>query len=320
MNSHPIQVAVLDDYQGVALQMADWSPLEGRAQMTVFRDHLSDSDAVAQRLSTFQVICAMRERTPLRAPLLERLPNLKLIVSTGRRNAAIDLEAAKQRGIVVCSTGYVGHGAAELTWALILSAMRHIPAECASVAAGGWQTALGSDLKGRTLGIIGLGNIGSAIARYGRAFEMNVVAWSANLTQDRAREQGAQRVSKDQLFREADIVTLHLILSGRTRGIVGAGDLSLMKPTALFVNTARGPLVDEAALLDVLQRKAIAGAALDVFDTEPLPPDHPFRSLKNVLATPHIGYVTRDTYQIFYRDTVECIAAWLEGKPVRQMT
>jgi phosphoglycerate dehydrogenase-like enzyme len=320
MNSSTIRVAVLDDYPGVALQMADWSPLAGRAEITIFRDHLSALDALAQRLEPFEVICAMRERTPLPAPLLEHLPRLKLIVSTGRRNASIDLNAAKQRGIVVCGTGYVSHPTPELTWGLIIAAMRHIPAEYASVRSEGWQTSVGRDLKSRTIGIVGLGRIGSTVARYARAFEMNVLAWSQNLTEERAREHHAALVSKEQLFRESDIVSLHLVLSERTRGIVTARELSVMKPSAFLINTARGPLVEESALIDVLRRKAIAGAALDVFDTEPLASDHPFRSLDNVLTTPHIGYVTHDTYEIFYRDTVECIVAWLDGKPVRVMT
>jgi phosphoglycerate dehydrogenase-like enzyme len=314
-----IKVAVLDDYQGVALQMANWSVLDGYAEVTVFQDHLADYDSVAERLAPFEIICAMRERTPLRRPLLERLPNLKLIVSTAMRNASIDLAAAKELGIVVCGTGYRSHGAAELTWALIMAAAKYVPEECASVRAGGWQTKISRDLKGATLGIVGLGNLGAAMAKYACAFDMRVIAWSANLTKAKAASHGARLVAKEQLFREADIVTLHLVLSERTRSIVGAAELALMKPAALLINTSRGPLVDEAALIDVLNRKAIAGAALDVFDTEPLPPGHPFRSLPNVLATPHIGFVTEETYKTFYVDTVEAILAWLKGHPVRQI-
>jgi phosphoglycerate dehydrogenase-like enzyme len=314
-----IKVAVLDDYQGAAMQMAEWSILDGQAELTVFQDHLSEPDAVAERLTPFDVICAMRERTPLPRPLLERLPNLKLIVSTAMRNASIDLAAAKELGIVVCGTGYRSHGAAELTWALIMAASKYIPEECASVRSGGWQTKVGRDLKGATLGIAGLGTLGAAVAKYARAFDMNVMAWSTNLTQAKAAEHGARLVTKEQLFRDADIVTLHLVLSERTRGIVGASELALMKPTAWLVNTSRGPLVDEAALIDVLSRQAIAGAALDVFDTEPLPPNHPLRSLPNTLVTPHIGFVTEETYRIFYQDTVAAILAWLNGHPVRQI-
>jgi phosphoglycerate dehydrogenase-like enzyme len=315
----PIKVAILDDFQEVALKMADWSPLRSRAELTVFRDHISDLTALAERLAPFDVVCAMRERTPLRRNLLERLRRLKLIVSTGKRNASIDLEAATDLGITVCATGYVGHGAAELTWALILSACKYIPQEYASVQHGGWQSRIGCDLKGRTLGLVGLGNLGSAIARFGHAFDMQVTAWSSNLTAEQAEQQNVRLATKEQLFRESDVVSVHLVSSERTRGIIGAHELGLMKPTALFVNTSRGPIVNEAALIDALRRKAIQGAALDVFDIEPLPSDHPFRTLDNVLATPHIGFVTEDTYRIFYTDTVEAILAFLDGDPIRRM-
>ena len=248
------------------------------------------------------------------------MPKLKLIVSTGKRNASIDLVAAKDLGITVCGTGYRSHGAAELTWALIMAASKYIPEECASVRSGGWQTRIGKDLKGATLGIMGLGTLGAAMAKYAHAFEMNVIAWSTNLTQENAAEHGGRLVSKEELFREADILTLHLVLSERTRGIVGAAELALMKKTALLVNTSRGPLIDETALVDVLRRKAIGGAALDVFDTEPLPPDHPLRSLPNALVTPHIGFVTEETYRVFYQDSVEAILGWLNGSPVRELS
>lgn len=315
-----VKVAILDDFQGVALEMADWTVLNGRAEVTVFRDHISEFQDVVERLLPFDVICAMRERTPLRRPLLERLPNLRLIVSTGRRNSAIDLAAARERGILVCGTEYIGHGVAELTWALIMAAMKHIPDESASVRNGGWQTRIGRDMKGRTIGLVGLGNVGSVVARYAQAFDMNVIAWSTNLTEVTANQYGARLVSKEQLFREADIASVHLVLSERTKHIIGALELGLMKRTAYLVNTSRGPLVDEAALIEVLERQTIAGAALDVFDIEPLPAVHPFRSLPNVLATPHIGFVTQDTYKLFYQDTVEDILAWLEGRPIREMT
>ncbi len=313
------KIAVLDDYQGVALQMADWSAVEDRAEVTVFRDHVSDPNEVAERLAPFDVLCVMRERTPLQRPLFERLSNLKLVVSTGSRNASIDLAAAREHGVTVCSTGYLGHGAAELTWALLMAAVKHLPQEYFSVRNGGWQTEVGGDLKDRTLGIVGLGRLGSKVAKYAHAFEMNVIAWSANLTEDKAREHGARLVTKGQLFEESDIVSIHLVLSERSKGIVRAADLALMKKTAILVNTSRGPLVDEAALVDALKRKAIAGAALDVFDTEPLASDHPSRTLENVIATPHIGYVTGDTYKLFFRDSIECVLAWLDGKPIRQM-
>lgn len=312
-----IKVAILDDYQDVALSSADWSPLEGRAEITVFRDTLPLGPSLVERLKPFDAVVAMRERTPFKEPLLSALPNLKLISSTGRRNAAIDLAYAKSRGVTVCYTGYSSHGAMEHTWALILAAMRHIPEENASLRGGGWQTRVGIDLKDKTLGVVGLGNIGSGIARVAQAFGMRVIAWSQNLTEEKAREAGATRVEKEELFKRADIVTLHLILSHRSRGIVGAAELGLMQPTAWLINSSRGPLVDEAALIETLSAKRIAGAALDVFDEEPLPAGHPFRRLENVLATPHVGYVTEDTYRIFYGDSVENIAAWLDGKPLR---
>jgi phosphoglycerate dehydrogenase-like enzyme len=306
-----VNIAILDDYQGVALTCADWSQLDGRANLRIFRDHVSEPDAVAARLEPFDVVCVMRERTPLTREIIERLPRLRLIVSTGAANASIDLEAARERGITVAYTGYTSHGAIELTWALIHAALRHIPAEAASIRAGGWQVAVGGDLNRRTLGILGLGRIGSASARIAGAFGMDVIAWSPNLTAEKAAAAGARYVGKDELFRTADIVTVHLVLGKRSRGIVGAAELALMKQDAWFVNTSRGPLVDEDALIAVLREERIAGAALDVFAIEPLPPDHPFRTLPNVLATGHVGFVTRETYEIFYRDTVKNILAWL---------
>lgn len=315
----PIKIAILDDYQGVALRMGDWSVLSGRADVTVFRDHLSEPAEVVERLKPFDVVCAMRERTPLSRSIMEQLPNLRLIVSTGPRNASIDTGAAKARGIVVCGTRSAPNGAAELAWALILAIVRNLPAESASLREGGWQLSVGGDLEGKTIGVLGMGRLGGRVAKVARAFGMNVIAWSQNLTRERAEEQGAQLVSKEELFREADIVTIHLVLSSRTRGIVGAPELKLMKPTAYIVNTSRGPLVDEMALIDVLRSRAIAGAALDVYDTEPLPQSHPFRSLDNVVATPHVGFVTRNAYELFYRDTIDDIVAWLSGSPVRVM-
>ncbi len=315
----PIKIAVLDDYQDVALKMADWSEVQRRGEVTAFHDHVSDPDAVRDRLAPYDVLCVMRERTPLQRALLAALPNLKLVVSTGSRNSSIDVAAAKELGIKVCATGYLGHGAAELTWALILAAAKYIPQEYFSVRSGGWQTRIGRDLKGRTLGLLGLGNLGSTVAAYGRTFGMNVIAWSTNLTEAKANERGARLVTKQQLFAQSDYLSVHLILSARSKGIVGAQDLALMKPDAIFINTSRGPLADEDALVDLLQRGSIAGAALDVFAEEPLPLDHPFRTLENVILTPHVGYVTEDTYRIFFRDTVECILAWMNGTPVREM-
>ncbi len=309
-----IRIAILDDYQGVALHMADWAPLAGRAEIVDFRDHLSDLDAVAARLAPFDVVCAMRERTPFTRALFERLPRLKLIASTGARNAAIDLDAARDHGVTVAHTGYTSHGAIELTWALLLAAVRAIPAEVASVRAGGWQVAIGGDLWGRTLGLVGLGRIGVAMARIAQAFEMKVIAWSPNLTAERCAAAGARFVTKEQLFAQADIVSVHLVLSDSTRGIVGAADLERMKPSAWFINTSRGPLTDEDALVELLRAKRIAGAALDTFALEPLPADHPFRTLDNVVATPHVGFVTRQTYETFFGDTVKNIVAWLDAR------
>jgi phosphoglycerate dehydrogenase-like enzyme len=304
-------IAVLDDYQNVALSLADWSALGERAAVTVFNDHLADSDAIVERLKPFDVVCVMRERTPMTRAIIERLPRLRLIASTGMRNASIDLEAAKERNVQVVHTGYGATPTVELTWALILSSARHIVAENASLRSGGLQQTVGDDMAGRTLGLLGLGRIGGAVAKVGGAFGMRVIAWSQNLTKERAGEVGATLVSKDELFREADVLSIHLVLSGRTRGLVGAADLKLMKPTARLINTSRGPIVVEADLIAALRDNKIAGAAVDVFDTEPLPSGHPLRTLPNVLATPHIGYASRGLYERFYRDTVENIARWL---------
>ena len=308
------KIAVLDDYQGVALKMADWSAVTARADVEVFSDHLADADLLAERLLPYDVICVMRERTPLRAALIEQLPNLKLIASTGPRNASIDLKAAAARGIAVVHTGYFGSPTVELAWALILAGARHIVAEAAAVRSGGWQHCIGDDLSGKTLGIIGLGNLGSQLAKIGLAFGMSVIAWSQNLTAEKCAAAGAALVSKEELLRQADIVSVHLVLSERTRGLIGAGELSLMKRSARLVNTSRGPIVVEAALIAALKAGQIAGAAIDVYDVEPLPVDHPYRNLDNLLATPHIGYVSRGLYERFYRDTVSNIIAWLDAK------
>ena len=308
-----MKVAILDDYQDVALRLADWSAVRRRAEITVFNDHLADPAAVVERLRPFDVVCVMRERTPLSRDILQQLPRLKLIASTGPRNAAIDMRVAAERGIVVTATGYESTPTIELSWALILASARHLAREAASVRDGGWQTRIGTNLRGKCLGVIGLGNIGKEVARIALAFGMTVIAWSQNLTSEIASAAGATLVDKDALFRQADIVTIHLILSRRTSGLVGAAELALMKSTAWLVNTSRGPIVDEAALIEALQARSIAGAALDVFDAEPLPGDHPFRRLDNVLATPHIGYVTEELYRTFYGDAAASIAAWLES-------
>jgi phosphoglycerate dehydrogenase-like enzyme len=306
-----IRIAILDDYQNVALEMADWSPLAGRAEITVFNDHLPDLDDVVERLLPFDVVCVMRERTPLTRSVIERLPRLKLIASTGPRNAAIDVEAATERGVAVAHTGYDARSTIEMTWALILAGVRHVAAENAHLRAGGWQLTVGDGLHGKTLGVLGLGNIGSEVARIGLAFGMDAIAWSENLTADRAQSCGARLVSKEELFRGADVLSIHLVLSERSKGLVGAAELRAMKPSAWLINTSRGPIVDEPALIEVLRERRIAGAALDVFDIEPLPTDHPFRSLDNVLATPHLGFVARDLYRTFYGDTVKNIMRWL---------
>ena len=308
------QIAVLDDYQNAALESADWSVLHDRADITVFQDHLADPEAVIERLLPFDLVCVMRERTPLPRKVMERLPNLKLIASTGSVNASIDLAAAGDHGIAVVHTGYRSDPTIELTWALILASARHIVTESNSVRSGGWQKTVGADLGGKTLGVLGLGNVGSQVARIGSAFGMSLVAWSQNMTPETAKAAGAILVSKNELFARADILTIHLVLSSRTRGLVGAAELERMKPTARLINASRGPIVEEQALISVLTNKQIAGAAIDVFDIEPLPPTHPFRTLDNVLATPHIGYVSHGLYKTFYEDTVSNIRKWLDTK------
>src|SRR6266550_2169037 len=302
-----MKVAILDDYQNVALRLADWSGVRRHAEITVFNDHVAD------HLRPFEVVCVMRERTPLPRDILQQLPNLRLIASTGPRNASIDTQTATDFGIAVTATGYDATPTIEFTWSLILASMRGIDLEVASLKAGGWQTGLGSNLRGKSLGVVGLGNIGREVARIGLAFGMKVIAWSQNLTEEKASAAGATLVGKQTLFHEADVVTVHLVLSSRTKGLIGAPEFALMKPTARFVNTSRGPIVDDAALVEALQGRRIAGAAVDVFDVEPLPPDHPFRELENVLATPHIGYVTEDLYRTFYGDAAANIAKWIEA-------
>ena len=312
-----VRVAVLDDYQGVALKMADWSVLPSDAQVQVFGDHLSDLEAVAERLTDFGIIVAMRERTPFPRSLLKRLPNLKLLVTTGMRNASIDLKAASDLGITVCGTEGLSYPTAELTWGLILALLRHIPKEDTATRAGYWQVSVGMGLRGRVLGVFGLGNLGSQVATVGLAFGMSVVAWSQNLTTDRAKQFGATLVGKDELLSSSDIVTIHLVLSDRTRGLIGARELGLMRPSAYLVNTSRGPIVDEKALVEALQKGTIAGAGLDVFDEEPLPTDHPLRRLENTVITPHMGYVTTETYQVYFKNAVEDILGFLRSNPTR---
>jgi phosphoglycerate dehydrogenase-like enzyme len=309
------KIAILDDYQEVAQSFADWTPVLEYGTIEVFTDHLHEENEVVDRLTSFDIICVMRERTPLTAGLLMRLPNLKLIVSTGARNRSIDLTAAEKLGIDVQNTGYLGHGALELTWALLMAIAKHIPQENANLRAGGWQHLVGNDLKGKTLGILGLGNLGSQVAAVAKVFDMDVIAWSENLTPEKATAGGARYVDKKTLFQESDYLTVQMVLSDRSKGIVGAEDLALMKPTAYLINTSRGPLVDENALIKSLEENRIAGAALDVFDKEPLDAEHPFRKLKNVLATPHIGFVTQDTYQLFFNDIIQVLLEWLPQHP-----
>jgi phosphoglycerate dehydrogenase-like enzyme len=314
------RIAVLDDYQYVAATYADWSRLPRAVEVVEFSDHVDDLATLVRRLSPFDVIVAMRERTPFPRGLLERLPNLKLLITTGAANKSIDVAAAAEHGITVCGTGAHPPGTAELTWALILAVARHIPQEDASVRAGGWQQTVGLDLAGSTLGVIGLGRLGSRVARIGQAFEMDVVAWSANLTDERAAEVGVRRMSKEGLLSTSDVVTIHLQLSDRTRGLIGRGELSRMKPNSILVNTSRGPIVDEHALIEALRGGAIHGAGLDVFDQEPLPRHHPLREMRRGVLTPHLGYVTEKTYEVFYRDAVDDVAAWLAGEPIRVIT
>lgn len=310
-----IKIAILDDYQNVATGLADWGSLS--AEVSVFTKPFADADDAVRSLAGFDVLVAMRERTGFAAEVLERLTDLRLLVSTGPANSVIDVAAARKLGITVCGTGYESHPTIEHTWALILAAARNLSDEVESMRKGGWQVSVGDGLFGKTLGILGLGRVGSEVARVGRAFGMNTIAWSQNLTAETAAEHGVRAVTKEQLFTESDVLTIHVVLSGRTRGLVNAAELGAMKTSAILVNTSRGPVVDEVALVDTLLHGRIRAAAIDVFDTEPLPADHQLRSLPNALLTGHIGYVTRDLYKIFYQDAVEDIAAFQAGAPIR---
>jgi len=312
-----LKIAILDDYQEVALSLADWSSLN--ADIDVFTAPFANADEVVERLADFDVLVAMRERTRFPADVLSRLPSLKLLVSTGPVNSAIDVKAARELGVVVCGTGYFSYPAAELTWALVLGAARNLPAQVQSMRTGGWQLGLGTSVRGQTLGLLGLGNVGQHVAVFAHAFGMRVIAWSPNLTAEKAAEHNVTAVSKEQLFTGADVLSIHIVLSERSRGLVGASELAMMKPTSILVNTSRGPIVDEDALVDALRRRVIACAALDVYETEPLPAEHPLRSLDNALLTPHIAYVSRQLYTVFYQDAVEDIAAFIAGSPIRVM-
>lgn len=313
-----LQGAILDDYQDVAMTVVDWAPVAKDVTFNVFTESLGGRDQVIAALKDCEVVCLMRERTPFGKDVIDALPKLKLIVTSGMRNAAIDVAAAAARGIPVCGTESLGHPTAELTFGLMLELTRRIGYENARLKAGSrWQSTLGIDLNNKTLGIIGLGKLGTRVARIGNAFDMKVIAWSQNLTAEKALQAGATLVSKDDLLRESDFVTVHVQLSDRTRGLIGARELDLMKPTAFFINTSRGPVADEKAIEAALKANKIAGAAIDTYDEEPLALDHPFRKLDNIVITPHLGYVTAENYKRFYGQMVEDIRAWLDGKPIR---
>ncbi|NVJ93463.1 MAG: D-2-hydroxyacid dehydrogenase family protein [Methylocystaceae bacterium] len=302
-----MRIAVLDDYQNVALEMADWSGLDA----TVFNEPLTNP---AEQLKNFQIICIMRERTIFSRDLIEQLPSLKLLVTSGKRNAAIDLEAAKEKNLMVCGTHSPGHATAELTWGLILSLTRNIPMEFQNVRDGRWQTGLGCDIRGKTIGVIGLGRMGSQVATIAKAFGMNVIAWSRNLTDEQAAEHNVQRVEKEDLFKQADIISIHMKYGPTIKHLVGRDELSLMKKSSLLINTSRAPIIDTDALIEALNKGEIAGAGLDVFDIEPLPVDHPLRQTPNCVLTPHVGFVTRETYETFYGETVEAVRTFLKGE------
>ncbi|SDW14600.1 D-2-hydroxyacid dehydrogenase family protein [Paenibacillus sp. CF384] len=316
-----LRCAILDDYQQVALTAADWSPVLDRVEVKSINRHIDQQDELIELIADCEIVVIMRERTPFRASLLDKLPSLKLLITTGMRNASIDLEAAASKGIIVCGTGGAGNATAELTWALMLGLARHIVQEHNAIRSGQWQSTIGVDLYGKTLGVLGLGKLGSQIAKFGQAFGMNVIAWSQNLTQQRADEAGVRlAATKEELLENSDFLSIHLVLSDRTRGLIGAADLKRMRPTAFLINTSRAPIVDQAALAEALQSGWIAGAAVDVFEVEPLPKEDPYRSLPNLLTTPHIGYVSEAGYEAFYRDIVQDIETYLSGEPIRIMT
>ena len=312
-----MRLAILDDYHSVSLDVADWTVVAEKVDIHVFTSHLGDEDHVAAALAPFEILVVMRERTSFPGSLLRRLPKLRLLVTTGQRNLAIDMVAARECGIDVCGTTLLGYPAFEHTWALILSLMKQIPLENDAMHRGGWQVSFADGLRGKTLGVLGLGKLGAEVAKIGLAFQMEVIAWSENLTAARARDCGVQWVSKNDLLSSSDVLTIHLVLSARTRGLIGTEELQLMKSSAYLVNTSRGPIVDETALIDALTRKSIRGAALDVYDTEPLPSDHPIRKLDNAVLTGHTGYVIRDNFMHGYGEVVEDVLAWLVGKPLR---
>jgi len=313
-------IAILDDYTNAALSSADWGVLPDNYTVTVFNDNLVDPNALVERLLNFNIVCAMRERTPFPAEVFDALPNLKLFVTTGMRNAAVDIAAANKNGITVCGTSGSGMSTPEHSWALLQACARNIVHDTTMMREGRWQTKLGIELYGKTLGLLGLGKIGGRVAEYGKAFGMDIIAWSQNLSQDRCDECGVQLVSKQELFTKSDFLSIHLVLSNRTRQLVGPDEMALMKSEAFLINTSRGPIVDEGALLEKLKEKRIKGAGIDVFGMEPLPVESEFRKLDNVILTPHTGYFTEKSYQIFHDHMVENILAWHNGEPIRQLT
>jgi len=319
-----MRLSILDDYQGVALDMADWSPVRARGvEIAVERFPFADAEDVVRSLADSEIVCAMRERTAFPKSIVDRLPKLKLLITTGMRNASFDMAALRDRGVTVCGTGGPGGGnedTAELAWGLILGAARRIAEDHAFMRQGGWQTRIGHRVAGKTLGLLGLGRLGSGVARVGLAFGMKAIAWSQNLTAEKAAAHGVERVEKDELFRRSDILSVHLVLSPRSRGLVGAREIGLMKPSAIVVNTSRGPICDTEAIVAALKGRRLAYAGFDVYDKEPLPIDHPLRTAPNVILTPHIGYVTEENYRSFYPQIAENVAAFLDGSPVRVIT
>jgi len=313
-----MRLAILDDFQNVVLSVSDWSLIEDRVEITVFNDHLEEVAEIAGRLEPFDIVVVIRERTKFPRALFDRLPNLKLLVTGGMRNRGIDLAAAKDHGVTVCGSGGAGNSTAELTWGLIISVMRNIPEQVQAIRQGGWQVGLGLGLMGKTLGIIGLGRQGRAVAKIGKAFDMEVVAWSRNLTAEHCAEHGVRLAeSMDTLLAQSDVVSIHVPLTDSSRGLIGAGELAQMKQTAFLINTSRGPIVEEAALIEAVKGGQIAGAGLDVFDIEPLPADHPYRDMPGIVPTPHLGYVSRESYERYFEHGIEDIDAWLKGAPVR---
>ena len=315
-----LRAAILDDYQKVALKFADWSAIAKDVEVKVFNAPLGDDSTVIKTLQGFAIVNMMRERTPFNRKVIEGLPDLKLLITTGARNNSIDLKACAEFGVTVCGTAGFGNPTAAIAVGLLLELTRHIGFENARMKAGApWQVTVGHDLEGKTLGVLGLGKLGQRVAGVAKALGMKVIAWSQNLTPEKAKEGGTEYVSKEDLFRNADVISIHVVLSDRTRGLVRAKDLGLMKKTAYLINTSRGPIVEEKELIAALNSKSIAGAGLDVFDIEPLPTDHPFRKMDNVVLTPHLGYVSEENYRTFYSGVVEDIRAWLDGKPVRML-